>query len=132
MTADKSRDVDADSSVCNVCCLGVCRGQVDVSLSPLAFAPRGVCCRPDCRRISRIRAVTTITICHGRRFPLEFPCARRTSSVLITYRAQLAPAPRKIAQEQKRKKNFGVFSQRCNGRCRARFDDARPVAIRIG
>lgn len=28
MTADKSRDVDADSSVCNVCCLGVCRGQV--------------------------------------------------------------------------------------------------------
>lgn len=38
MTADKSRDVDADSSVCNVCCLGVCRGQVDVS----AFAV-GIC-----------------------------------------------------------------------------------------
>ena len=95
MTADKSRDVDADSSVCNVCCLGVCRGQVDVSLSPLAFAPRGVCCRPDCRRISRFRAV--ITICHGRRFPLEFPRVRRTSSVLITYRARLAVGPGNLA-----------------------------------
>ena len=73
-----------------------------------------------------------ITICHGRRFPLEFPRVRRTSSVLITYIGRGWPSGREILHERKIEKKTSESSQRCNGRCRARFDDARPVAIRIG